>query len=57
MTLSQLSLAIAATALMATGLMILLPEGNWLSLLFLSVGSAALGALAATATATEEDAE
>ena len=49
MTLAQLSLAIAATALIATGLMILLPEGNWLSLLFLSVGSAAIGALAATA--------
>lgn len=49
MSLAQLSLAIAATALIATALLILAPHGNWLSLLFLSVGSASLGALAATA--------
>lgn len=55
MTLAQLALAIAATALIATGLMILIPHGNWLWLLFLSAGSAALGSLAATTT--EEDAE
>lgn len=48
MTLPQLALAIAATALIATGLMILLPEGNWLPLFFLSAGSAAIGALSAT---------
>lgn len=45
MTFAQLSLAIAATALIATGLMILLPEGNWLSLLFLSGGSMIIGLL------------
>lgn len=48
MTFAQLSLAIAATALIATGLMILIPHGNWLWLLFLSAGSAAIGALSAT---------
>lgn len=48
MTFAQLGLAIAATALIATGLMILIPHGNWLFLLFLSTGSAAIGALSAT---------
>lgn len=45
MTFTQLSLAIAATALIATGLMILIPHGNWMPLLFLSTGSAAIGLL------------
>ena len=45
MTFTQLALAIAATALIATGLMILIPHGNWLSLLFLSTGSMLIGLL------------
>lgn len=45
MTIAQLGLAIAATALVATGLMILIPHGNWLWLLFLSTGSMLIGLL------------
>ena len=45
MSLAHLALAIAATALIATGLMILVPHGNWLWLLFLSTGSMIIGLL------------
>ena len=48
MTFTQFALAMAATALISTALLILIPHGNWLFLLFLSTGSAAIGALSAT---------